>query len=184
LADGGSELAVAVVELFAESGQIPAMGHIAARAGIGKATLYRSYRTIDALLHAAAYDQLHELRAISQDRLDAAGDPLQTLVDMIYAVFDYNRERGLYLEVVRRGNLDPDVAEAMAGTNAPLRAAMQACQDRGLLRDDVDYADLQMLAGGCAANLSLIRAGNQQWNRAAYLVLTSLGVPRERAERP
>ena len=177
-------MVAAVLELFAESGRIPPMEHVAAKAGVGKATLYRSYRTIDSLLAAAAHHQLLELRGISQRRVDRGGDALQVLVDVVYGIVDYNRERGLYLEVVRRGNLAAEIREALAGTNAPLQAAMTACQEQGLLlRDDVTYADLQMMSSGCSLNLSLTRASQQRWDRAGYLVLTAIGVPHDRADR-
>lgn len=167
----------AMVAIFAERGAVPTMEEVAERAGVGKATLYRGFRSQAELMDAVAVSQLEQLRGMCDARLARGGDPVTALVDLVYGIFDYNRQRGLYLEVVRRGHPAPEVAEALMSANEPLERALEAARESGLIRDDVSFGDLHILAGGCSLRLSLSNAPRGQWMRAGYLVLTALGVP-------
>jgi AcrR family transcriptional regulator len=170
----------AMVALFSEGAGAPTMEEVAERAGIGKATLYRGFRSQAELMDAVAVHQLGQLRRMCDERMARGGDPVAVLADLVYGIFDYNRVRGLYLEVVRRGRPAPEVAEALMAANEPLERALEAARSSGLIRADIAFGDLHLLAGGSSLRLSLSNAPRGQWMRAGYLVLTALGVPGDR----
>jgi AcrR family transcriptional regulator len=140
--------------LAAERGPLAVtMSQIAAQAGIGRATLYKYFPDVEAVLvagherHVAAH--LEQLRALR----DRAGDPAQQLEAVLtaYALICYYRSRHGTAEVsalVHRGEHVTHAHRELAGLFEEL---VKAAARAGLVRDDVAPAEL---AAFCLHSLS------------------------------
>ncbi|WP_344832754.1 helix-turn-helix domain-containing protein [Actinocorallia longicatena] len=161
----------AAFEVFAEKGLEATVPEVAERAGVGKATVYRSYPTKADLVAAVALHQLEWL----QERLaaalaeDDAGPALrEALADML------ERLAG-----------DCAIAEAL-GAGSPVDAALQtfvdllgrvvaAARDQGAIRADVTVTEVRVLFGGCSVQLT--KYGERDpavWRHYGELVFNAL----------
>jgi AcrR family transcriptional regulator len=104
--------------VFTESGTHASLDAIAARAGVGNATLYRHFPTRDSLLVAALKQRLSKLDVIAAD-LTKSDDPGAALQKWFFHLADHFRTwRGL-----------PDsVAQALRDDSSPLKSACQPLQ--------------------------------------------------------
>ncbi|MCW2526339.1 MAG: TetR/AcrR family transcriptional regulator [Pseudonocardiales bacterium] len=176
----------AALEVFSEFGTLGTVDQVAERAGVGRATVYRSFPTREALMTAIGISQLAELAEMARESLARAARadrPELGLVDYVYRLFAYNRVNRLYLELFR-GELTPAVFRARDTTRAALAALLNAARSGGLLRADVMDDDFQLLTSGVAVQLSLDPdSTSERWLRAPGLVLMALGIPPELAVR-
>lgn len=160
----------AAVEVFAEKGADATIPEIAERAGVGRATVYRSYATKAELVRAIAHDQLEWL----DDRIGASADHPDAVVALEELLGDISerlaRDR-LFSQVLgQAGQWRQDKDHA-----GQLDVLIRRGRDEGRLRADVTAQDLQVLMGGCSRILlELDIRDPAQWRRYAMLVLQAL----------
>lgn len=139
---------VAAREAFAEGGESTALEEIARRAGVGIGTLYRHFPTRQALLEALYVNEVQEVTR-SAAQLDDA-DPWTALSVWFERLIGYlATKRALAHELL--DYLDKD-AELFRECRSALFAAgeplLERAQAAGVVRPDVDFADvLHMVAG-------------------------------------
>jgi AcrR family transcriptional regulator len=161
----------AAAEVFAERGLDSTVSEVAARAGVGKATVYRSFPARSDLLAAVA---LHRL-SWYEDRLRTALEQ----DDVAAAVRDYVRDVFLQLRTDRGLGDALRSMPASAEVAARLRALGARLVERGVaagaLRAGLVEDDLRLLVDGL--NRALVERGETRaapWRRAADLVLSAV----------
>jgi len=167
----------ASLEVFSEYGSLGTVGQVAERAGVGRATVYRSFPTREALMTAVGVRQLYEIGEIAARCLADPSAPGAGLIDYVFDLFAYNRVNRLYLELFR-GELNAEVKAARDATRLVVGELIAQARASGLVRPDVIDDDFNLLAGGLAVQLSLdASATSDQWRRGRRLLLLALGVP-------
>jgi AcrR family transcriptional regulator len=135
-------------EAFAEGGESMALEEIARRAGVGIGTLYRHFPNRQALLEALYVGEVDEM-CRSAAELDGA-DPWEALTGWVENFIGYlATKRALAAELLNY--LDQD-AELFQVCRSSLFAAgeplLKRAQDAGVVRPDVDIAEvIQMVVG-------------------------------------
>ena len=163
----------AALEVFTERGLDATIPDVAARAGVGKATVYRSFPARDDLLAAVA---LHQLDLVEQ-RVTAAlrePDPAAALRDLVSYLFEQLRTDQLTATVLRTRAV-PAADAARQRIMDIISAAIDAAKPAGTVRRDATFEDLATLVGGCAQQLhqsGITDSG--AWQRYAALALAAL----------
>lgn len=170
---------VAARAVFVERGLDATVEEIAARAGVGKATVYRNFPTRSDLMATTA---LHRLAWFDERLRQALADPDvgAAVRDYVHEAFEQLRaDRGLG-DVLRALDMPAvvEAADALRSLGAELVARGAAA---GTLRSDATGDDLHLLVSGL--NRALVERGTlsaEDWSHAADLVLRAL--ERESAE--
>ncbi|WP_431952007.1 TetR/AcrR family transcriptional regulator [Actinacidiphila sp. bgisy167] len=159
----------AALEIFGERGLQATVPQVAERAGVGKATVYRSYPTRDDLVEAvvrhrfAVYEQSQGARVPTADA---------------YAEF-----KGQVLALMHALAGDRLLADVLADPQSPaaatllerLSTAMEAAKESGKIRSDADVRDLRTML--CGPVLQLMRISEQEparWQRYGELFLQAI----------
>jgi AcrR family transcriptional regulator len=162
----------AAVEVFTEHGLDATIPQVAERAGVGKATVYRSYPTKADLVRAIAQLHVDWLRerigeaaaAAEEDAYAALGSFLEQLATRL-------AEDRLMVEVMARV---VDIEEVRRDDRAGLRL-LALGREQGTLRSDVTMFDVRVLVSGFArALIELEETDPAVWRRYAALTLAAL----------
>jgi AcrR family transcriptional regulator len=164
-------LLAAAKDVFTEHGVDAPLDDIARRAGVGNATMYRHFPTRSDLIVAVYADEVAALCARG-DELAATGEPRKALFSWLAAFIAHiTSKKELALAVVEdrtgaRPTLFGQWHTAMHTTAATL---LSDAQRAGVVRADLDVADLLSLANGIALSgaspnrldhlLALVREG-------------------------
>jgi AcrR family transcriptional regulator len=132
----------AALELMAERGvRDLRMDDVAERAGVGKATIYRRYRSKDDLVTAAVVGLVSEIAV--PDTGSTRGD-LLALMRRAVEVYNGSVEAGVMPSLVEAMSRDAGLARMIRdGFLAKRRAALRAVLERGIERGDL-RADLEL----------------------------------------
>jgi AcrR family transcriptional regulator len=134
-------------EAFAEGGQSTSLEEIARRAGVGIGTLYRHFPSRQALLETLYVNEVHEV-CRSAAQLD--DDPWQALSGWGERLIGYlATKRALAHELLNY--LDEDAAlfrECRGAVFAAGEPLLKRAQEAGVVRPDVEFADLLHMLGG------------------------------------
>ncbi|WP_051342278.1 TetR/AcrR family transcriptional regulator [Pseudonocardia spinosispora] len=173
-------LVAAAREAIADDGVTVTAHEIARRAGLGIGTFYRRLASREALLEAVLADLVDELVAAAAAGL-ADPDP--------WAGFAGFAERFAELRALSCGvnealggdhglDLDPQLARL----RDQLRSLVERGQRDGVLRADVEWADVAFVLGGVVTGDHTIGlpAADQQWRRNLRIVLDGLRPGHER----
>lgn len=143
LAEGGSERAVT-------------MSALAERSGVGRATLYKYFRDVEAVLAAWHERQVaHHLAHLTGVR-ERAGGCWDGLAALLLAYVELTRDRHGHGEVVGRLHRGAHVERAHSALVDLLADAVAAAVEAGEVRDDVPPVELAVFclhALGAAAEL-------------------------------
>jgi len=166
----------AAIELFAAHGMGVTLAQVADRAGVGKATVYRTYASREEMVAAMLAQRLAWLR----ERMEAAvagRDAWSEFAAMSRDVLARMREDHLLRYVLALERLPGAVGEQLAGSLGPLYATLlAAAKETGRVRPDVTDTDVAMLTAGLAAALTARQDFTEaSWRRAADLVLAACG---------
>jgi AcrR family transcriptional regulator len=167
----------AAAEVFAVKGMDAGVPEIAARAGVGKATVYRSFPSKEHLVAAVACERLEWIAEITTAALmrDDAG---QALIDVIVAIAEQQAtDRAIAGSLAAEIHL-PELDAARATTHAALEALVDRGRAAGALRPDATAEDLRVLFTGVA---QVLRADDERdpavWRRYGHLVANALSAP-------
>jgi AcrR family transcriptional regulator len=164
----------AASEVFAEQGMSASMADIAGRAGVGNATVYRSYATKTDLLADIAISWLTEMDAIARQAA-AAPDAVTAFRGLIETIFEHLRDDRLAAELLRAGNVTDEVATIRRSVEREVTTALRRAAQSGAVRADVTYGDLSVLILGTAQRLSDTNVTSRAaWQRMARFVLTAI----------
>lgn len=162
----------AAIEVFTEHGLDATMPQVAARAGVGKATVYRSYPSRTALVNALARMHAVWLRdRVAEAARRADVDARAALGAFLDEVVTRLAEDRLMVEVLSRSteDLEDDTS------NEHFEHVLDRGREQGVLRDDVSQLDVRVLLSGVArALVDLDVTDPAVWRRYAGLVLAAL----------
>jgi AcrR family transcriptional regulator len=160
-------------ELFAELGMAMTSAAIAERAGVGRATVYRTFPTRDALIGAVYEDRVEWLRVRLEEAL-GRDDAWRAHVELLHEVMQRLRvDRGLGYALAPGSDLDERVLEPVRALFDRLLAAVKST---GRIRSDVTTDDMANLASGMADSLRRRQEfAAASWTRAADLVMAACG---------
>lgn len=142
------KILAAAREAFAEGGEATSLEEIARRAGVGIGTLYRHFPNRQALVEALYVDEVEEL-ARSAAELEGA-DPWEALNGWFERFIAYlATKRALAHELLNYLDQDaPLFKQCRASLFAAGEPLLQRAQDAGVVRADVEFADvIQMVMG-------------------------------------
>src|SRR5215210_6798942 len=130
----------AAAAVFAEKGEDAVVPEIAARAGVGKGTVYRCFPTKDHLVAAVATERArwfeHETRAAAADP-----DPWGAFTEFMARFADAHcADRGMVFSM-SQGIDRPELLEARAAAQEAVGELMARAKAQGAMRADAEPAD-------------------------------------------
>jgi AcrR family transcriptional regulator len=162
----------AAAELFTDKGDEATVPEIAARAGVGKGTVYRCFPTKDHLVAAVASERVRWFEGEARTAA-TAGDPWAAFTAFMQRVADaYCADRGMLASMSRAIEL-PELVEARAAATDALAELMARAIAQGAMRRDATPADFKVLLSGVGRSL----AGERDpavWRRYAGFVVAAL----------
>jgi AcrR family transcriptional regulator len=157
--------------LFTERGLGVTVPEVAARAGVGKATVYRSYPAKQDLVLAVAREQFQALERRTRSALDG-DDPyheLMAYVPDLFAALDGDR---VLADAFFAGGIVP--AERILEQIGEL---LDRAKAYGPIRPDAGMLDVRVVLCGAVRQLIVLGLHDQGvWNRYAELVLAAFHV--------
>jgi AcrR family transcriptional regulator len=164
----------AAAAVFAERGVEAGVPEVAERAGVGKATVYRSFPTKEHLVAAVVTDHLAAFERLARAKLDApdAWAALEEL--MAGAAAQQCGDRTL--SGALRQHVAPELlAEARTRMWGTVELLMDRAKAQGAMRADATPADLRVLWLGVARVLEADGVdAPAEWRRYATLALRAL----------
>jgi len=169
-----ARVVAAAAEVFAERGVEASVPDVAARAGVGKATVYRSFPTKEHLIAAVVLERIAEFehRACELRREPDAWEALRTLMaeNAVKQCVDRSLASALAAGVAAR---------LLDGARRRMWQAVETLMDRakaqGSMRADATPGELRVLWVGTARMLAADGVGDEaEWRRYSTLVLDAL----------
>jgi AcrR family transcriptional regulator len=163
------KIITAALEVFAERGLAATMPEVARRAGVGKATVYRSYATKADLIEAVAEYQMRWMEHRIAQAL-AEPDPYQALTVLMGDLAERLAGDRVLVDVVPASR-QVHSRTIMTGIEALLIAA----REQGSILPEVTIVDFQILFGGYTRQLGAMEIRDPAvWRRYGALVLRAL----------
>lgn len=164
----------AAAEVFAEKGEEAGVPEIAARAGVGKGTVYRCFPTKDHLLAAVVSERARwferEARAAA-----VADDPWAAFSRFMELVADAHCADRCMVASMAQSIVLPELAQARAGAMDALGELMDRAIEQGTMRADAGPAEVKVLLGGVARSLAAVHERDPVvWRRYVALVVDAL----------
>ncbi len=169
-----ARVVAAAAEVFAERGIEASVPDVAERAGVGKATVYRSFPTKEHLVAAVVADHLAGFERRARAKLGEP-DAWAALEDLMGdAAVRQCGDRTLS-GALKAGVAPELLAEARTRMWAAIEALMDRAKEQGAMRPDATPADLRVLWLGIARVLEADEvAAPAEWRRYAALALGAL----------
>lgn len=134
--------------LFSERGLDVGVGEIAARAGVGRGTLFRNFPSKERLIAAIVVDRMSDATIRGRELVES-GDPATSLFAFLdEVVARQQRDRALFDAVADTLHTNPDIRAAQAELVGVLDALLVRAQQTGAVRGDVGAVDVLMLVKG------------------------------------
>jgi AcrR family transcriptional regulator len=162
--------------VFAEEGLEASVADVAARAGVGTATIFRRFPSKDDLVAAMLEHELETVVARAEAAAVEADDPAAALAEFFSAAVERLVEDRCFCEasggdLFERPRLQELVGELVAAINQLLRRAKAA----GAIRRDVVSEDIGFLINAVGqAGLRLEQTAPGAWRRYVEIVLAGL----------
>jgi len=159
--------------VFGEKGATASTEEVAARAGVGIATVFRHFPTKQGLLEAIVLARLERLLAVAESLVAEGGDGFATLFALFVEEAVNKRVFGDVLTHAGEGfrTANTAIVDGLWAAFATLIARGQAA---GQVRPGFDVDDVQILLAG--AHQALQRAGDDPARRARLLAILLDGV--------
>jgi AcrR family transcriptional regulator len=166
----------AAAAVFADKGMDAGIPEIAQRAGVGKATVYRSFPSKEHLVAAVATERLDWITTLATQAL-TDDDPAAAFERVILAIAERQASDCAVAGSMAADIHLPELDAARATTHAALDALVDRARDAGALRDDATAVDLKVLFTGIA---HVLRESHEQdpavWSRYGQLIVDALRV--------
>jgi AcrR family transcriptional regulator len=167
----------AAARVFAEKGLDAGIPEVAARAGVGKATVYRSFPSKEHLVAAVACERLEWITSLTTLALasDDAGEAFEQVISTIAErqATDCSVAGSLAADIHL-----PELEAARASTRAALASLMDRARDEGALREDATAEELHVLFTGFSNVLRTTGESDPAvWRRYGGLIVDALRPP-------
>jgi AcrR family transcriptional regulator len=159
-------------DVFAEQGLEAPLEAIAARAGVGIATLYRRFPTREKLVAAALVGKVGEYAEAAQQAL-AVADPWDGFAGFVLRICELQAgDRGLSDLLSMTLSADEQVEQLRRTANERVVTLIERAKARGRLRQDFAGEDLVLLLIATASVMHVTRADAPgAWRRFVLLML-------------
>jgi AcrR family transcriptional regulator len=159
-------------EVFAEQGLEAPLEVIAARAGVGIATLYRRFPTREKLVADALADKIAQYAAAAE-QARAVPDPWTGFAGFVERICELQAcDRGLGDLLSMTLSADEHIEQLRRAANDDVIALIERAKADGTLRDDFVGEDLLLLTIATAAVMQVTRAdAPDAWRRFVALAL-------------
>jgi AcrR family transcriptional regulator len=165
---------VAARRVFSERGLEASVAEVAREAGVGKATVFRSYPTKEHLIAAIANDRLRWVEDLVTQALEQP-DAWAAFKDLLADLAHRHATDLTHLEALARHTDAPLLVEARRATNAALRRLMEKAKAEGAMRADATPEDIRTLFHGVTHAMSeKERRDVDAWARWAELFANAL----------
>ena len=164
----------AAAAVFAERGVEAGVPEVAARAGVGKATVYRSFPTKEHLIAAVVIERIEDFERRARARL---GDPdaWSALVALLVEGAERHCADRAITAGISAGIHLPELDAARASMWRVVDELMDRAKQQGRMRADAGPADLRVLWAGAARMLAADGVDDPAaWRRYAGLVMDAL----------
>jgi AcrR family transcriptional regulator len=160
--------------VFAARGLEASVPEVAARAGVGKATVYRSFPSKEHLIAAVVIDRLEDFERRARELLDEP-DAWAALRDLLSEkAVEHCADRTL-ASAVQSGATSELLTEARRRMWGAVEALMDRAKAQGAMRASASTEDLRVLWGGAARMLTADDVDDpDEWRRYARLALDAL----------
>ena len=164
----------AAAAVFAERGIEASVPEVAARAGVGKATVYRSFPTKEHLIAAVMLVRMDEFERRARELLDEP-DAWAALGELLTEkAVEHCADRAL-ASALQAGAAPDLLATARQRMWGAVDALLDRAKAQGSVRPTATAADLRVLWGGAARMLAADEVDDPaEWRRYAALVLDAL----------
>ncbi|GAB2990956.1 TetR/AcrR family transcriptional regulator [Amycolatopsis acidiphila] len=136
-------------EAFAEHGPEAPLDDIARRACVGPGTLYRHFPNREALIEAVYRADIERLSGLARELMETHS-PGDALAEWMRSQIDFaTRKRGLAATLKAAMDRDSETfALCKVMINDAVRLLVNAAQEAGVIRDDVEPRDLLLMTHG------------------------------------
>jgi AcrR family transcriptional regulator len=167
----------AATEVFAEQGLEASTAEIAARAGVGEATLFRRFESKDELIVTIIETRMgHVLDALNVAlERDDPGEALKGWLE--WAVQDLAEDLGFFEAARDQCLVSPALAEIRREILARMTELLRRAQRAGAVRGDVAPQDLSFLisaAASATANMPVPGLRPDMWRRYLGIIVDGL----------
>jgi AcrR family transcriptional regulator len=138
---------LAAQHVFSERGLEASVAEVAREAGVGKATVFRSYPTKEHLIAAIACDRIQWVEDLVTTAL-AQPDAWIAFENLLADLAHRHATDLTHLEALARTTDAPLLAEARKSANAALRKLMKKAKQQGAMRADAKPEDIRTLFHG------------------------------------
>jgi AcrR family transcriptional regulator len=160
--------------VFAEAGLEASIEEVADRAGVGRATIYRSFPTKEHLIAGVAIERLATFERLATDALadEDAGAAFRRVLVTIAELQAGNR---ILLSALRVPGDVTGLDEARTAMTGALERLMRRAKRQGSLRRDATPADVKALMSGLTHSLTAEQQSDPKvWRRYANLIADAL----------
>ena len=144
---------LAAQRVFSEHGLEASVAEVAREAGVGKATVFRSYPTKEHLIAAIACDRIRWIENLVAEALEQP-DAWIAFKDLLADLAHRHATDLTHLEGLARNTDAPLLTDARKAANAALRRLMQKAKKQGAMRADVTPEDIRTLFHGVTHAMS------------------------------
>jgi AcrR family transcriptional regulator len=173
----------AATELFSERGLEVGVADIAARAGVGRGTLFRNFPSKEHLIAAIVVERMHESIERAHAALDA-GDPGPALFDLLGTAIERSQsDRALFEALSDTWLANDEIRGAHSEMLTVLERLVARAQAAGAVRDDISAIDVViMIKGVCESARQFQHLGEEVIARQQDLVCAAIST--DGAARP
>jgi AcrR family transcriptional regulator len=139
------QLLTAARDLFIERGAQVPLEDVAAAAGVGIGTLYRRFGDRRGLARAVALAALEQTHAAAQFALASQEDPFAALAAYMHAVLDLRTSAVMPELLDQLAEDDPQRLRISAAINELVEDMINQARRRGLIRQEITFADVGLL---------------------------------------
>jgi AcrR family transcriptional regulator len=165
----------AAYEMFSERGLDVGVGEIAARAGVGRGTLFRNFASKEELIAAIVSERMREATATGRELLEA-DDPGDALFAFLREIVEGQQTNRAMVEAIEDTMLQNDeIAAGYEELIGVLSELVARAQEAGAIRVDVGALDLMIMTKGiCEAASALHQVNPDMAERQLDLVRAAL----------
>jgi AcrR family transcriptional regulator len=169
-----ARVVAAAAAVFAERGVEASVPDVAERAGVGKATVYRSFPTKEHLIAAVVTESLADFERQTRARLDEPDAWAALEAALTEGAIKHCGDRAITAGL-GAGIALPELTAARASMWDAVERLMARAKAQGRMRPDARPEDLRVLWGGAARMLVADGVDDpREWRRYAALVLAAL----------